>query len=255
MKILYFALSLICTFIVLLSCVLFYSQYHKLSVYAQEENADTEEVTETQSDEDTEDSSEDQDIDEKEVQELKEKVASKVEEMTETEYGTSGFIQKINDNTLILSTETDEIDILVDEDITEIYAIEKGSLRDRDIDDLEITDYITVAGPRLEGTLNANTIIIDTAYTVRSGKIIEVNEDDFYISVITLDKTTYTLDVEKNTIKKMYNIQTNEIEEVGFSKLKEGDTIHFTAQTGWRDDQDRFSVHSFLIIPQEYFQK
>jgi hypothetical protein len=224
-----------------------------------EENDSTEESDPADEGEETSDQQDSEDsedgIDDKEIEQIKETVASTVEELTQSTYGTAGFIQTVEDGVIRLNTRDDDIEVIIDEDITEIYALEDGALKDRDEDDLEITDYITVIGPELEGTLNANTIILDTAYTVRSGKIVEVNEDDFYISVLTLDRTTYTLDVEKNTTTELYNIQSQELEQIGFSKLKEGDTVHFTGPTGWRDDQDRFSVTSLLVIPQEYFLK
>lgn len=238
-----------------------YQQRGMTFVYGQESEVQTEEenTDAEQSSADSEDQEgqeeETETVEDQQVEELKDKVASKVAELTETEYGTAGFVQTVEDTTILLNTRTSEVEVFVDEDITSIYTVENGSLKDRELEDIEITDYLTITGPKLEGTLNANMIIIDTSYTVRSGKIIEANEDDFYLSVITLDKTTYTLDIEKETQQEMYNMQTSEIEGIGFSKLKEGDTIHFTAQAGWRDDQERFSVTSLLIIPQEYFIK
>ncbi|MDO9027431.1 MAG: hypothetical protein Q7U68_01010, partial [Candidatus Roizmanbacteria bacterium] len=58
------------------------------------------------------------------------------------------------------------------------------------------------------------------------------------------------------------NIKTLEIERVGFSKIKEGDTVHFVVKkTGNPLRQladggnNNYSAIKILIIPQEYFIK
>lgn len=248
-------------FVLIIFCVTFitgfvFQHYIASSVEAQSDQQEEDLEDDQNTDEKTEgeeSQSDDSSIGDEEIEELKNKIESKVEELTDSQYGTAGFVQKMKEESIMLNTRTEEIEVFIDEDITEIYAIENGSRQDRDFEDLEITDYITVIGPQLEGVINANEILFDSSYTVRSGKILEVNEDDFYVSVLMLDKTTYILDIEEETSSEMYNIKNKVLESIGFSKLKEGDTIHFTAQAGWREDQDRFSVSSLVIIPQEYF--
>lgn len=91
---------------------------------------------------------------------------------------------------------------------------------------------------------------------MKSGKITEVNKDDYYIKVITSTKDTITLDIENATSMTMMDIKSLEAAKVGFSKLKEGDTIHFTVKrTGDEKEQNRYSAERLLIIPQEYFLK
>jgi hypothetical protein len=92
-------------------------------------------------------------------------------------------------------------------------------------------------------------------YAVLSGKITDINKDDFSIKVSTTDKDTYTLDIENSTNQTLMDIKTLELDKIGFSKLKEGDTIHFVIKKTGTEKEKRFTAIKLVIIPQEYFQK
>lgn len=87
-----------------------------------------------------------------------------------------------------------------------------------------------------------------------TGKITNVNSEDFTVDMIALDKTNYTLDVQTQTSQQMLNIKTLELEKIGFSKLKEGDSIHVVVLSNLENPKTtRFDAERILIVPNEYF--
>ncbi len=121
---------------------------------------------------------------------------------------------------------------------------------------IEKGDYIIVTGPVVDKTINANFVYMDDKYLVKNGKITEVDKEAYSIKITTAEKDNFTLDVETSTKQQILNIKTLEVETVGFSKIKEGDTIHFVViKTGQEKEVNRFPAEKILIIPQEYFIK
>lgn len=192
----------------------------------------------------------------KAVEELKDKVESKVTELKNNNLKTkSGFIVTIKDNKVSVDSEAGAFDIAIDPDVTTVYRISGASRSEIKADDLEKGDYILVSGPEIGNEVTANTIYVDEHYISKSGKIIEVNSDDFYIKILTAEKDNYTIDIERATTSQILDIKTLELSTAGFTKLKEGDNIHFTAKRSMDKKQARFSALKTIIIPQEYFIK
>ncbi|MCX7996445.1 MAG: hypothetical protein N2691_01640 [Patescibacteria group bacterium] len=190
------------------------------------------------------------------VKELKEKIESKVSELKDRNQRTSaGFVTALKDKVLTVRTENGDIQVELDEDVTEVFRIDGTKTAELKIDDIKKGDYILVTGPEIGTTVTANRVYVDEHFIVRSGTIIEVNSESFYVRVQTVEKETYTLDIERNTTQQLVDIKTLELSKIGFSKLKEGDSIHFTARRGIDPKQTRFSASSVVIVPQEYFIK
>lgn len=192
----------------------------------------------------------------KAIDDLKKKVESKVTELKATNKKTlAGFITNIKDKKITIQSDTDTFDIETDADVTTVYKISGSSTSEVELDTLKKGDYILVNGPEIGKSVTANAIYLDEHYISKSGKIVEVNADNFYIKVTTLEKDTYTLDIERTTTSQLLDIKTLKLGTVGFSKLKEGDNIHFTAKKGSDKAETRFSTIKAIIIPQEYFNK
>lgn len=189
------------------------------------------------------------------IQDFKDNLASKFAELNKNKKAAAGFITEIKDNKIKIKTnENSNLDIKIDPDLTKIYNIEQSGLKELKMTDLKNSAYIIVVGLPLENTINANYIYQDKPFVVKSGKIVEVSKSDYSLKVTTTDKDDYTLDVESSTKQQIMNIKTLEVGRVGFSKIKEGDTIHFSfALKESNAENNRYSVTRFLIIPQEYF--
>ncbi len=196
----------------------------------------------------------------KEIQTLKEKIATKVAELREKNNKVvSGTVQEINLSKGLLKIKNwkdEDYDVNVDTDLTKYYQISGELKKEIRLTDFKKGSYIIVTGIIKENKIDANFIYIDELFLIGSGKVTEVNKEDFYISVITSDKENYTLDIETFTKQQMLNIKLLILENVGFSKIKEGDAIHFVVKkSGKEKELNRFAAQKILIIPQEYFIK
>ena len=190
------------------------------------------------------------------VTKLKEKVAEKVQELKENnKKAVAGYIKDIKDNTVkITISDRTDVDAEIDETLTSFYDIASGKIQDRKQNDFKVGDYIFVTGPEIGQSLNANEIYKDKEFKVFSGKISEVDSAKFTVSVVSIDKITYTLDIEKGTKQELLNIKTLKTEKIGFSKLKEGDSVHVVVEADPKDPkQTSFSADRLLVIPNEYF--
>ncbi|HRN70197.1 MAG TPA: hypothetical protein PLS49_03340 [Candidatus Woesebacteria bacterium] len=193
----------------------------------------------------------DSDLD-SEVDKLKEKVAETVSEMRgKTEKAISGVVQSITKSELVIN---DKYTARLDNTLTKYYEIAGTSTKDLNAEDIKKGDYVFVRGPEISSEITANAVYKDTPYMVLTGKITEVNSEDYTVKIISLDKINYTLDIQTRTNQQMLNIKTLEVEKIGFSKLKEGDSIHVVVQANLENaNTTRFDAERFLIIPNEYF--
>ncbi len=193
-----------------------------------------------------------------EAQNLKDKIASKVAELRKKDQKAyAGTIVTISGTTVKIKTETGmQYDVKIDKDLTKIFTISAGQKKDSQLSNLAKNDYIIVTGPLTDKTLTANIVYIDEQFFQGSGKITEVNKTGFFLKVATLDKETYTLDVETFTKKYLLDAKTLSIDPTTLTKLKEGDTVEFVyKKTGREQEKNRYSAQKILIIPQEYFSK
>lgn len=191
-----------------------------------------------------------------EVDKLKEKVAEKVLTMTDNdEKAASGLVQSITEKQLVLKNmEGDTVEVVLDETLSKYYNVSGTTIKEVKQTDVEKGDYVFAAGPEIGGAINANGVYIDQRYVVTSGKITEVDADEYTVKIITLDKINLLLDVQTRTTQEMLNIKTLTLEKVGFSKLKEGDSIHVVMKANLQNDkQTRYDAEKILIIPNEYF--
>lgn len=190
-----------------------------------------------------------------EVDKLKEKVAETVSELKgKNEKAVSGVVKSVKDKEIVLMNGSDESTVTLDETLTKYYEIAGTATRDIKSEDIEENDYIFVLGPDINGEITANGIYKDKSYKLISGKITQANSSDFTINVISLDKINYTFDIQTRTNQQLLNIKTLEPEKIGFSKLKEGDSIHVVVVNNIEDPKStRYDAERILVIPNEYF--
>jgi hypothetical protein len=194
----------------------------------------------------------------KEIQNLKDKIATKVAELQKENQKAIAGVVLSNKDGLVMLKSNDEIEyeVKIDDTLTKIYQIIGAQKKEVKFSDVKKDSYIIVTGPLIDKTVTANFIYLDEQYIVKAGKITDVNSDDYYIKVTTTEKDNYTLDIETTTTSQMLNIKTLTPEKIGFSKIKEGDTIHFVVRkTGKEEEPNRYSASKILIVPQEYFMK
>lgn len=193
-------------------------------------------------------------LDEK-VKILKEKIATKVAELREeNKKVTAGRIIKTDDGSLEIKIREEKVyKVTFDETLTTVYSISGATKDEIEFADLKEGDFVIVSGSAVEDNISANFIYKDTEYMVTSGKVVRVNQSDFSVEVITAEKNNYILDIETSTKQRILDIDTFNLSPAGFSKFKEGDTIHFVTEKQTEKEATRSSALRLLIIPQEYF--
>ena len=192
----------------------------------------------------------------KDIQNLKEKIANKVSEIRkQNNKAVSGFVVSNDGNTMKINNNGEENQVKFDNTLTKYFKILGTQKKEIKADDIKKNDYAIVSGVVADNIINANVVLIDENFLVDSGKIIEINKDSYNIKVLTSDKNTYSLDIETYTKQFIVNIKTLDLERVGFSKIKEGDTVHFVVKKTGEEKNNNYSAIKILIMPQEYFIK
>lgn len=196
----------------------------------------------------------------KNAKQLIEKLATKVEETRKKDQKAYvGLITKIEDSTMVVSSvsgaDEKKYSIKIDDTLTSIFRIVGTTKKELKKSDLKTGDYVIVTGQMLNDTLEASEIYIDEQFLVKTAKITEISKSDYYLKVITYDKDEYTLDIQSSTRQFMLNAKTKEIESSGFSKIKEGDSIHFVVsktKPGPGKEKNRYDAVRILLVPQEF---
>jgi hypothetical protein len=192
----------------------------------------------------------------KEVEILKEKIASKVAELRRQNFQAfSGKIVEIKKGEIEIKDYNDEKKrVFTDDLLTKYYLIKDNQKKEINFSDLKKDDYIIVSGILTDKEISANMIFVDEKYLVDFGKIVEKDKNEYWLKVVTLTNETISLDIEAFTKQWLLNIKSLELERTGFSKIKEGDMIHFVAKDK-KNENNRFSAQKVVVIPQEYFLK
>lgn len=189
------------------------------------------------------------------IKALKDKIATKVAKLREqNNKAISGFVTTTDKDKITIKT-TDDLVYDVKLDITKYFQVKSGGKSEIKLDDIKKDNFIIVTGVLNEKSIDANFIYIDESFIVKAGKISQINADNYRLTVVTADKDNYNLDIETKTKQQIINNKTLEIEKVGFSKIKEGDTIHFVAQKTGGEKNNTYSAQKILILPQEYFMQ
>jgi Cu/Ag efflux protein CusF len=192
----------------------------------------------------------------KDIQLLKDKIANKVSEIRkQNNKAVSGFVSNIDGNTMKLNNNGEVNQVKFDENLTKVFRVLGTTKKEIKTSDILKNDYVIVSGVVADNVITANVVLIDENFLVDSGKITEINKESYNIKVLISDKDTYSLDIETSTKQYMVNIKTLSKETIGFSKLKEGDTIHFVVKKTGEAKNNNYSATKILIIPQEYFIK
>jgi len=195
---------------------------------------------------------------EDEIENFKEKIASKVAELTKQEQkAVTGFVVNTGSNQLSIKTdEQQELQVKIDDILTKIYQIVNNQKKEIKLSQIEKNDYLIIDGPSSDKSITANYIFVDEKYALNVGRITEIDTENFSLNIATSDKENIDLDIETDTKRLMLDIKTLELGSIGFSKIKEGDIIHFVVKKTQGDkEKTRFSAVKILIIPQEYFIK
>jgi hypothetical protein len=197
-------------------------------------------------------------IEEKDIKNFGDKIATKVAELTKDKNNKaiSGFIKTIKNSTITITDENqDTFEVKTDDVLTKYYQVAGIVRKEIKFENLKTGMFLIMTGVLNDKTIIANSIYVDEMFVVKSGKITEINKDDYTLKVLTTEKDTYILGVETTTKQQMVNVKTLVLENSGFSKIKEGDTIQFVVKKTGTEKDNTFTAVKFIVIPQEYFMK
>lgn len=194
----------------------------------------------------------------KEVQKLKDNLVNKVAQIQKKELRV--IVGKVTDvaKTAIKVTGEDATvyTVALDDVVTKYYSLKSGSKKDLEVDDVAKGNYVIVAGIVAGTKVTANSIYVDTQVIVGTGNVATIDKADFSLVVNSFNRVRYTIDIESATKISLLDSKTLELETAGFSKIKEGDAVHFVLTVkGDEKEKNRYSAQKLLIIPQEYFLK
>lgn len=190
------------------------------------------------------------------VKAFKERVAKVAEAGRSEQQVVAGNVDLIKDNKLTVTTKDSEIyTVTVEKELTVIYSLINGVKKEKEFNDIVKNDYVIITGPIIDKNVNANSVYIEEKYLLQSGKVTEINSEDFYLNILNVDKENDLVDIETYSKIFLINIKTLENERIGFSKIKVGDTIHIVYKKSFEDKKEerRYSATRILVIPQEYF--
>jgi len=190
------------------------------------------------------------------IKAFKERVAKVAESGRSEQQALSGRVVSQKDNKLtVLNNNNETYSVTVEKDLTMIYSLVNGVKKEKELGDIAKDDYIIVTGPAMDKIINANSIYIEEQYLLQSGKVTEINKEDFYLNILNTDKENNLIDIETYSKIFLINIKTLESERIGFSKLKVGDTVHvvYIKSVAADKKEKRYSATRILVIPQEYF--
>ncbi len=191
------------------------------------------------------------------VEKLRDTIESKVAELvSRNKKAVAGTATVVTATNITLAgSDGQTYKVKIDKDLTHSYSITGTTKKEVEAQDFEKGAYLIVTGPLTDREITANTIYEDEEYIVESGKITEVDKGAFVIRVMTKVKDEYLLDIEATTKQNLVNSKSLELEVTGFTKIKEGDGIHFVASKAGKTggEKNRYTPVRILIIPQEYF--
>ena len=194
----------------------------------------------------------------KDIQTLKDKVANKVAELTKNnQKAVAGYLTSVKaEEFKIKSIDDKSYTIKIDSVLTKFFQIVGNQKKEVKLDAFTNGKYVIISGPAIGESITANVVYIDERLEVKSGKVTEVDSNNDLIKVSTTEKDNYTVNILRTTKLLFMDTKTLEIDRTVLSKIKEGDTVHFTyvrdpaAKDGFKVDAQKV-----LVTPQEYFLK
>lgn len=181
----------------------------------------------------------------KEADILKEKLEEKVLELRNNpKQVINGQIKVIGEKNLTLVSGSETIKITLEPEITNFYQVNGYDLVKIEYADLAKNDLVTAFVSDIGGEQISYTVYQEPFLTVAAAKISNIDEDDYKITLIDFDKSSYGADIQVSTIQNLFSLKTGKIEKAGFSKLAIGQRI-FAILSGTKEN---YSVDEYLLL-------
>jgi len=186
------------------------------------------------------------------IKELRERLATRVAQLKEKmRRAWHGEIKSISGTTIILTTRQGEKTIVTDEN-TSFLRTGLGGRRKITLADLSLGEKIVAFGQVSQdtGEMTAKVIIAQVFPVKINGKVTAVNVEGGTITVQTLKRGSFIVDVETTT-KILVWEKKEGLKSFGLSKIKVGDRVHVNGTTPTRPKQgeNRITASRILVLP------
>lgn len=180
---------------------------------------------------------------------LKDKLEQKVLELrSNAQKAFYGTITEITEKSISLKNESDKLKVTVEPEVTKIYDAATATLDELELSDLKKGMYMTVFLSDIAGEEKSYTMYREPNQVLVSGKISNVSETGFEVTMVNYEKTTIKADVDSTTTQSVYTIATGDTGKYGFSKLKIGDDIFAVLNT---NSDGTFTIDRYLVANQK----
>lgn len=186
------------------------------------------------------------------VKELRERVATKVAELREkARQAWHGEIKSISEKTILVTTKLGEKKIITDEE-TKFFKIGAGRKREIGLKDLVVGEKIVALGQvdREKDEMAAKVIIAHVFPVNINGKVTAVDTEGGTITVQTLSRGSFIVDVETTT-KILVWKKGEGLVKSGLSKINIDDRAHVNGLTPTKpkEGENRITANRILVLP------
>lgn len=176
---------------------------------------------------------------------LKEKLESEALELrNKPKQALSGEVKSINDKEITLQIKSKTQKIALEPEITDFYQVSGSELEEIGLDEVGTGDLVTAFISEIAGDNISYTVYLEPNQEVIVGKISNVDEDNYQVTILNFDKSTHSADVETNTTQRQFNLKTKKTAKAGFSDLAIGHRIIATLY----GDENARSMAEYLVI-------
>lgn len=187
---------------------------------------------------------------EQEIKELKDKLATKVAELKITSQKVFlGTIKTLSDQKIILTTDTQEININLDENTSLQQEDKTGSKKNIKISQLAQGQTLLALGTfnKDSSELLAKNIVARDLATTIVGAVKSVDKKNYQLMVLSNGKEIL-VDHQTTTKDFLYEEGKN-LQKIGFSKFSEGQTVYvYGFMTKDKDGKEMLSAERIIIL-------
>ncbi len=188
------------------------------------------------------------DAEQEQLDELKEKIASKVAQLKLTEKrGIIGTVLE-NSNTQITVIDYQDNQRFVDVDELSRFSSPKDD--NFGVSDIKEGDVLGILGiyNKQSRRILAREINVITSPKFINGVVLAINDDDYYLTIVTNSQKKVIVDVENITKTFSYDKESGLLKS-GFSKIEEDVNILLVGYES-KTDKDRITATRIILLPQ-----
>ena len=147
-----------------------------------------------------------------------------------------------------MKNDTDSLKVIIEPEVTKFYDATGIKLADGVVTDVKKGTHVTVFLSDIAGETKSYTVYIEPNALLVAGKISNIADSGFTLTLVNYDKTTVKADVESLTAQSAYTLTTTDTAKYGFSKLKIGDDIFAVLNV---NSDNSYTIDHYLVVNQK----